>query len=92
MILLSSVVQQSDVNHTVAVSVNSRPIYTLPGTLSGHQILVTAYYILRDQVAYHEPAPGELEAKRRARAQTRAVDQLRQLGFEVTLTPKQPAA
>jgi transposase len=58
----------------------------------GHHILVTAYYILRDQVTYQEPAPGELEAKRRARAQTRAVDQLRHLGFEVTLTPKQPAA
>jgi len=58
----------------------------------GHQILITAYYVLRDQVTYHEPDPGELEARRRERAQARAVEQLRQLGFAVTLTPKQPAA
>jgi transposase len=58
----------------------------------GHQILITAYYVLRDQVEYHEPDPGELDAKRRERAQARAVEQLRQLGFEVTLTPKHPAA
>jgi transposase len=58
----------------------------------GHHLLVAAYYVLRDGVTYHEPSPDELEAKRRERAQARAVEQLRQLGFEVTLTPKQPAA
>jgi transposase len=58
----------------------------------GHQILITAYHVLRDQVVYHEPDPDELEARRRERAQARAVEQLRQLGFAVTLTPKHPAA
>jgi transposase len=58
----------------------------------GHQILITAYYVLRDGAVYHEPDPGELAARQRERAQARAVEQLRHLGFEVTLTPKQPAA
>lgn len=58
----------------------------------GHHLLVAVYYVLRDQVAYHEPTPDDLAAKRRERTQARAVEQLRQLGFAVTLTPKQPAA
>ena len=58
----------------------------------GHHILTLAYHVLRDGDVYHEPDPGELAARQRERAQARAVEQLRHLGFEVTLTPKQPAA
>jgi len=37
---------------------------------------------------YCELAPVALDERRRAQARLRAVRQLRQLGFEVTLTPK----
>jgi transposase len=58
----------------------------------GHQILVTAYHLLRRQEDYTEGTPAALDERRRARAPLRAVQQLRQLGFEVTLTPKEAAA
>ena len=58
----------------------------------GHRILVIAYHVLRDQQEYREPTPLALDEHRQLRARNRAVDQLRQLGFEVTLTPKEAAA
>jgi transposase len=58
----------------------------------GHRILVIAYHVLRDRQEYREPTPLALDEHRRHRARNRAVDQLRQLGFEVTLTPKEDAA
>ena len=58
----------------------------------GHRILTIAYYVLARGECYREAPPADLDERRRLRARTRAVDQLRQLGFEVTLTPKQPAA
>jgi len=58
----------------------------------GHQILVTAYHMLRRQEDYTEAAPAALDERRRAQTRLRAVNQLRQLGFEVTLTPKEAAA
>ena len=58
----------------------------------GHRILVIAYHVLRDRREYHEPTPLALDEHRRLRARNRALDQLRQLGFEVTLTPKAGAA
>jgi transposase len=58
----------------------------------GHRILVIAYHALRDRQEYREPTPVALDEHRRHRARNRAVDQLRQLGFEVTLTPKEDAA
>ncbi|MBW3607745.1 MAG: transposase [Actinobacteria bacterium] len=58
----------------------------------GHQILVTAYCLLWRQEDYTEVTPAALDERRRARARLRAVQQLRQLGFEVTLTPKEAAA
>ena len=58
----------------------------------GHRILTIAYHVLRDGRAYREPTPLALDEHRRRRARTRAVDQLRQLGFEVILTPKEAAA
>ena len=58
----------------------------------GHQILVTAYYLLRRQQDYNEVTPAALDERRRIQARLRAVQQLRQLGFEVTLTPSEAAA
>ena len=58
----------------------------------GHQILITAYHLLRRQEDYTEVVPAALDERRRAQARLRAVNQLRQLGFEVALTPKEAAA
>jgi hypothetical protein len=57
----------------------------------GHQILVTAYHLLRRQEDYSEVTPAELDERRRAKACLRAVQHLRQLGFEVTLTTSEAA-
>ena len=58
----------------------------------GHRILVIAYHVLRDRQEYREPTPLALDEHRRLRARNRALDQLRQLGFEVAITPKEDAA
>ncbi len=58
----------------------------------GHRILTLAYHLLQRQEDYQELALADLGEHRRTRARQRAVDQLRQLGFEVTLTPKEAAA
>ena len=58
----------------------------------GHSILVIAYCLLSRKDVYHDLDPTYLDDRRRARTQRRAVDQLRALGYEVTLVPKQPAA
>jgi transposase len=58
----------------------------------GHRLLTIAYHVLRDRQEYREPAVASLDEQRRLRARRRALDQLRQLGYEVTLTPTEPAA
>ncbi len=58
----------------------------------GHRLLTIAYHVLRDRQEYREPAVASLDEQRRGRARRRALDQLRQLGYEVTLTPTEPAA
>lgn len=58
----------------------------------GHQILITAYHLLRRQEDYAEVTPAALDERRRTQARLRAVARLRQLGFEVTLTPKEAVA
>jgi transposase len=58
----------------------------------GHRILTIVYQLLQRQEDYRELTPADLAQRRRAQAQLRAVGQLRQLGYEVTLTPKEPAA
>ncbi len=58
----------------------------------GHRILTLAYHLLRRREDYRELAPADLNERRRAQARLRAVNQLRQLGFEVTLTAKEAAA
>jgi transposase len=58
----------------------------------GHRILLLAYHLLLHREDYQELAPADLEARRRTHLQNKALRQLRQLGFEVTLTPKEDAA
>jgi transposase len=58
----------------------------------GHRILTIVYQLLQRQEDYREVTPAALAQRRHTQAQLRAVSQLRQLGFEVTLTPKEPAA
>jgi len=58
----------------------------------GHRILLLAYHLLLHREDYRELAPADLEARRRTHLQHKALRQLRQLGFEVTLTPKEDAA
>ena len=58
----------------------------------GHQILVMAYYLLHRQEDYSEVTSTALDERRRNQARLRAVQQLRQLGFEVTLAPTAAAA
>ena len=53
----------------------------------GHTILTLVYALLAPGEVYHEPGPAYLDERRRRRAQQRAVDQLRALGYDVALTP-----
>ena len=58
----------------------------------GHTILRIAYHLLKEEETYHEGVLVQFDERRRARVQQRALDQLRALGYEVTITPKEPAA
>jgi transposase len=58
----------------------------------GHTILVTAYHLLRRPDTYREMALAPPTERQRERARQRAVAQLQALGFEVALTPTEPAA
>jgi transposase len=58
----------------------------------GHTILRIAYYLLTHQTTYQEQTLAYLDERRRTRTQQRALDQLKALGYEVTITPKAPAA
>jgi len=58
----------------------------------GHQLLVTAYYLLQRQEGDNEVTPAALDERRRTQARLRAVQRLRQLGLAVTLAPAAAAA
>jgi transposase len=58
----------------------------------GHRILLIAYRLLQQREDYGEVAPADLDERRHAQARLRAVQQLRQLGYDVTLTAKEAAA
>jgi len=59
----------------------------------GHTILRIAHYLLsHDTTTYQEQELVYLDERRRARTQQRALDQLKALAYDVTLTPKAPAA
>jgi transposase len=51
----------------------------------GHQILEIAYYIMRDGVDYHELGADYFDRRHKERTRDRAVRQLRELGYDVTL-------
>jgi transposase len=58
----------------------------------GHTILRLAHYLLVHETTYQEQRLMYLDERRRARTQQRALDQLKALGYDVTLTPRAPAA
>lgn len=58
----------------------------------GHTILRIVYHVLSRHEPYHELGVTYLDERRRTRAQQRAITQLQALGYDVTLTPKEPAA
>ncbi|MDQ6748416.1 MAG: IS110 family transposase [Candidatus Dormibacteraeota bacterium] len=58
----------------------------------GHRILLIAYRLLQHREDYAEVTPADLDERRHAQARLRAVQQLRQLGYDVTLTAKEDAA
>ncbi len=58
----------------------------------GHTILRIAYPLLKEEETYHEDVLVQLDERRRTRVQQRALDQLKALGYDVTITPKEPAA
>jgi len=53
----------------------------------GHTILRIAYYLLVHETTYQEQELVYLDERRRARTQQRALDQLKALGYDVTLAP-----
>jgi transposase len=58
----------------------------------GHTILRIVYHVLATGEPYREPVLLAIDERRRAHVQHRALAQLQALGYEVTLTPKEPAA
>ncbi|HVA91705.1 MAG TPA: IS110 family transposase [Chloroflexota bacterium] len=56
-----------------------------------HHLLLVIYRVLHDQVPYHELGPDYYHPTAPHRAQRRLVHGLEQLGFTVTLTPKEAA-
>jgi transposase len=58
----------------------------------GHTILRIAHHLLQAEETYQEERLVRGDEHRRARLQRRALEQLKALGYDVTLTPKEPAA
>jgi transposase len=58
----------------------------------GHAILVSAYHMLAHREDYREMDPLQVDERRRARLEKRAIEQLQALGYDVTLTQAKPAA
>jgi transposase len=58
----------------------------------GHALLTTVYYVLARQDTYRGPDPVQQEQHLRARTEKRALRQLQDLGYTVTLTPLSQAA
>ncbi len=57
----------------------------------GHTILLITYHVLRDHEPYDDLAPQPV-SRHHASPPTHLVPQLQALGFDVTITPKAPAA
>jgi transposase len=58
----------------------------------GHSILRTVYYLLRRGTTYADLGATYFAERNRHSVERRAVRRLEQLGYEVSLTPKEPAA
>ena len=58
----------------------------------GHRLLIIVYHVLRHGQSYQEPTPTELDQHHHRKARNRAIDQLRHLGYDVTVTPKPAGA
>lgn len=58
----------------------------------GHAILVIAYNLIKKGDSYRDINPARIDERRRHHAAQRALQQLRTLGYHVTVTPKEVAA
>jgi transposase len=58
----------------------------------GHTILVAAYYILKDEVAYHDLGGDHFDRLRRERTVSHLVSRLQRLGYNVALEAIEPEA
>jgi transposase len=58
----------------------------------GHTILVAAYYILQDEVAYHDLGSEHFDRLRRERTVAHLVGRLQRLGYNVALAAIKPQA
>jgi transposase len=58
----------------------------------GHSILVIAYHLLTRQEAYQDLGPRYFDERDRQHVERRLVRRLEELGYEVSLEPKEPAA
>ncbi len=58
----------------------------------GHTILVIVYHLLHDGGTYRDLGPTYFDERRRHRLAQRALQQLKDLGFQVAITPKEVAA
>jgi transposase len=58
----------------------------------GHRLLIIVSNVLRFGQSSHEPTPTDLDQRRHRRARDHAIDQLRYLGYNVIVTPKEAAA
>ena len=58
----------------------------------GHAILRIAYHLLTRQTTYDDASRAERLERHHQQLERRAVRQLRALGYEVTLTPKDDVA
>lgn len=56
-----------------------------------HSVLVCAYHILRTQEPYHDLGPDHFATLDATRVERRYIQRLEQLGYTVTLTPKEAA-
>lgn len=61
------------------------------GIAIGHKILVSAYHILKDKVAYKELGMNYLDNRSKERVRRYHMNKLVQLGYEVLLVEKKAA-
>ena len=60
--------------------------------VTGRHILNIAYHLLAEHITYRELGPSNFEQRRAGQLKRRCLDQLRNLGFQATLTALPRAA